>query len=82
LVEIGQTFLRGIFQLFTGFFDKDNGIVKTNKQVLTDNKTKKNFIDGIPTSVDWKKHNVLLPVKNQDICDSCYAFSALEAVSS
>lgn len=61
IVEITQTFLRGIFKLFTCFFDKDDGIVQVNQTEKTVNK---NFIDGIPIFVDWKKKGILLEVKN------------------
>jgi len=36
----------------------------------------------VPTSLDWREHGVVTPVKNQKSCGSCWAHSAVETVES
>lgn len=63
-------------------FKKDRLGVSTRQQHAYNGIVQPLSNTKVPESVDWRTQNVVNPIKNQQQCGSCWAFSAIAAVES
>jgi cathepsin L len=59
--------------------NKDLFLFRSNR---SSKKISKEFLKELPPSIDWRDQNVLTPIKDQDTCGSCWAFSASAVLES
>ncbi|KAK2642415.1 hypothetical protein Ddye_024178 [Dipteronia dyeriana] len=65
-------------KMYTGYNRQTSKVTSTSEATPTS--FEYGNLTAVPTSMDWRKNGVVTPVKNQDRCGCCWAFSTVAAI--
>lgn len=72
--------VRIVFSTNGNVNDTSNNYIDDSYRSFYDSKLMAKNLNYVPLQVDWRKENVLLPVRKQGVCGACWAYSVIATI--